>query len=99
MGDAIRIYCLVLSALVIVIGSLQAGRWPTFTARERMHWLATAVINFGLLIGSVEFLTKPAPPVGFRNYLVMAGLTWLLAAVLYDPVTRWRARRTKKESP
>lgn len=94
LDDAVRIYNVTAAVLIIVLGTVQAGRWRSFDTAERLHWQATALFNLTALIGSAESL-RDGLPGGLRVYLLAVGLSWLLAVVLHHPFTRWRARRRR----
>ena len=91
--EVVRWLNVLIAAAVIVAGTLQIRRWAWFSPQERLHWQATAVLNLTSLIGTWESL-RGGYAGGFRVYVLFVGLSWLLAAVLYRPVTRWRHRRT-----
>lgn len=99
MDDLMRWYNVAVAATVVIAGTAQSRRWAAFSVPERLHWQATAVLNLTALIGTWESL-RAGYPGGLRVYLLAVGVTWLLAAVLHDPLTRWRTRRhATKESP
>lgn len=97
MIEAIRIYSLTVSVLVVIIGTVQARRWWLYEPHIRLLWLAAAVLNFTVLIGSAEAL-RQGNPGGYRVFATALGVTWLFATVLYRPVCALWARR-RKEKP
>jgi hypothetical protein len=50
-------------------------------------------------VGCLESIAYHVPG-GWRTYVLALAETWLLFAVLYHPVSEWRARRrSTKENP
>ena len=93
----LRVYVIAVSVVCAVAGSLQWRRWPRFKPENQLAWLALAALNLAIGIGTLESLHAHLPG-GYRNYLTALAMTWLLAAVLYVPVTeRWARRRSTKE--
>lgn len=98
MDDVVRVYSLAVAVLVVAVGTAQIRRWPAFDPQERLHWLATCLLNLTALVGTWESL-RAGYPGGLRVYLLALALTWLLAAVSYQPVTAWRTRRQEPPCP
>lgn len=97
MADDIRLYTISVCVLVILIGTPQLRRWMRGTAEERLHWLSTIALNLAILLGTADAYRQDIPG-GTRLYLVAVAVTWLLAAVLYQPVHDLLELR-KKETP
>ena len=66
--------------------------------KARLLWQSSIVLNLAILLGTVESL-RAGYPGGYRVYLIAVGLTWLLAAVLYTPLMRWRGRHREEGRP
>ena len=105
MTDATRIYTLVVSALVILVGSPQLfRRLRVFMPENQLAWLALVGMNLSTLLGTVEVLHKHIDG-GYRVPLVAASTTFALLAVCYRPgrwlwLRRWRLKtRRPKENP
>ena len=95
----LRLYVMVLSVLVAVVGTAQWRRWPTFMVENQYAWLAIAALNLSAFVGCLESIADNIPG-GWRTYVLALAETWLLFAVLYHPVSEWRARRrSTKENP
>lgn len=90
----LRVYVIVVSVVVAVIGSLQWRRWCEFKVENRLAWLAVIFLNFAMGFGTVESLHAGIPG-GPRNYVTALAMTFLLAAVLYHPVRALRARLSR----
>lgn len=97
MGE-IRVYSIVVSAIVVILGTAQVRNWLEHEPPIRLLWLSAAVLNFTVLVGSIEALSQGVRG-GYRVYFTALGVTWLLATVSYRPVWAIRARisRRKKE--
>lgn len=102
MIEEIRMYSLIVSGVVILVGTAQMSQWRTFGPQERLLWLSVAVFNFTAFVGSWEALVQRTPG-GYRVYLTCLAVTWLLATVLYGPLTHlreWRRQRSsRKDQP
>lgn len=88
----LRVYVIVLSVLVAVVGTCQWRRWPTFMVENQYAWLAIAALNLSAFIGCLESLVEHVPG-GWRTYVLALAETWLLVAVLHHPLSSWRVRR------
>lgn len=93
MANDVRIYTVVVCALVVLIGTPQLRGWfREGDAKRRLHWLSSIALNLAILLGTAEALYVGAPG-GIRVLLVAVAVTWLLAAVAYYPIVGLLARR------
>lgn len=91
--DWLRMYVVVVSVIVAVVGTLQWRRWFGFKVENQYAWLAIAALNLSAFTGSLESLIYDVPG-GIRTYVLALAESWLLVAVLYHPVKQWRRRKT-----
>lgn len=103
LTEWLRIYVVVVSLFVMVVGTMQWRRFLVFIPENQLAWLSIAALNLAIGVGTLESFVDGAPG-GVRNYLIAVAMTWLLAAVCYRPFLwahlRWRAwRKTQKEIP
>lgn len=92
LHHCLRIYVVIVSVLVAVVGTCQWRRWRSFKTENQLAWLALVALNAATGYGTVEVLLMGQPG-GTRNLIVCLAETWLLAAVLYHPLKTWRERR------
>lgn len=95
--DWLRVYVIIVAVFVAVAGSLQWRRWPGFKVENRLAWLAIVALNFSMGFGTLETL-RAGFPGGPRNYVSALAMTFLLAAVLYHPVSGWHQRRRRRST-
>lgn len=87
MDDAIRWANASLSVAIAVFGSRVWFRWPVLTPAKRRLWMGVALLNFSVLVGSLEQIYADVP-VGIRTYLLSISLVWLLVSVSELPTRR-----------
>lgn len=82
---ALRVYVVVVSSLVAVIGTAQIRRWRTFLPSSQLAWLAVAAFNATAWYGTVDQMAHGVPG-GSRTYVTSVAVTYALCAVCYWPV-------------
>lgn len=92
----VRYYNIAVSVVVAIVGTPQLRTFLTLGGRRQLSWQALILFNLTAFWGSIEALRAGAHG-GIRMYLLAIAITWLLAAVLIDPITHWRARRAHFE--
>jgi hypothetical protein len=93
--QGVRLYIIVVGALVAVVGTAQWRRWKTFLPSNQMAWLAVAAFNFSAVFGTIDVYAKDIPG-GTRTYIAAIATTFALFAVLHYPLhrlRRWRENR------
>ena len=97
----LRVYVLVVTILVAIVGTCQVRRWFSFLPENQLVWLAVVVFNFAAFYGTADQLAKHVPG-GIRSYITAIAVTFALYAVCYWPthvLVRWlRARRLIKRA-
>jgi hypothetical protein len=90
--DVLRLVNCVLAAVVIVGMLLLARVWAAEPYPHRLVGLATAMLVFVALFGSVESVRQDAAP-GARVPLTTVALIWLAVALVVAARNRRRDRR------
>lgn len=92
----LRVYVVIVSAIVAMLGTFQAKRWRSYLAENQLAWLALALLNLAAFVGCLESLLRDVPG-GTRTYVVALAVTYELQAVAFHPVRalwrHWRVRR------
>lgn len=97
MTEALRMYVVVASGLVGIVGTpVLIRHWRSWKVPNQFAWMSLILLNAATFIGTIEVLIAGTPG-GFRNYLFAIAITWLLIAVCYQPVSDLRSRRTKEK--
>lgn len=93
---ALRLYSTVLSALVAVLGSFQIRRWSMYLVENKLAWMAIAILNLAVFVGSLQTLLEHAPG-GERTYVTALATTFAFYAVAFHParalLRKWRIHR------
>lgn len=91
----LRIYSTVMSAVVAILGTFQIKRWRTYLAENQLAWIALALLNLAVFVGSLQTLLEHAPG-GERTYVTALATTFAFYAVAFHPARalwrRWRVR-------
>lgn len=97
--QGLRLYIVIVSTLVALVGSAQWRRWRSFLPANQLAWLALVVWNAAAWYGALDQFTHHTPG-STRTIVTALAATFTLYAVLHYPVRSlkrwWRARQVIK---
>lgn len=92
----LRVYSVILSALVAILGTFQIRRWSRYLIENKLAWIALALLNLAVFVGSLQTLLEHAAG-GERTYVTALATTFAFYAVAFHPARavyrKWHVHR------